>query len=462
MGPWPIVAVVWMLWVGPPDTPCDGSRHVARQHLGGWGTGVASADVSADGRIVAFVSLARLADGDVNTIDDIYILDRTTGALRLESLAPDGRAAAGSSQQPRLSGDGRYLVFATVASNLIGWRVDTGAQVLRRDRETGTMTLVSHTPAGAPGNGWNGHPDISDDGRYVVFESRATDLVAGDDANRGGSDVYLYDATDGVVRRVSVTDSGQQSVSGQSSTPAISGTGRFVVFTSTAPIAPPSRTHAHDPVRSVFLRDLPAGLTRRISSTRGGGVPNGASYYPTISGDGRRIVFVSIATDLDGARHARQHEQLYLHDADTGRIRLLSRGTAGAGADGASHHPALSGDGRFVVFSSEASDLPCQDRCGPLADLNLVDDVYRLNLATGVADRVSGGRGAREPWWRGSGGSATDGTGRVVAFSSRQPIDEADLEDDDDLFVDVLPGGTPGALGPPPCTGPSPPPGRRR
>ncbi len=433
-----LLAETWGTGAGPPDT-CPAALDVRRQQLGGV-TGIATVDVSADGRLVAFVSLARLADGDVDTVDDVYVLDRPTGTITLESGARHGAGAAhGSSEHPRLSGDGRFVAFSSTTANLVGGRVDAiGTQVVRRDRLTGVTTLVSHTPAGAPGNGWSGLPDISEDGRFVVFESRATDLVAAGDANHGGSDIYLFDASDGAVTRISVADSGQQPASGQSTTPAISGTGRFVAFASTAPLDATARLRPDAPVRSVYLRDLARGQTRRVSMTRDGGVPNGASYYPAISGDGRRIAFVSIATDLDGeARRGQEH--IYLHDTDTRRLRLLTLGASGKPADGDSRHPALSGDGRFVVFSTTASNLNCVDRCGPLADLNLVSDVYRLDVTTGLADRVSGGAMARGAWWRASRGAATDRTGRVVAFSSRQPVDEADLEDDDDLFVEALP-----------------------
>jgi Tol biopolymer transport system component len=423
---------------GAGEAPCEApGTHVARQALGGSVTGAASVDVSGDGRVVAFVSLRRLTAADVNTVDDIYTLDRTTGAVTLESVAASG-PGNGSSQQPRISADGRVVVFSSMASHVIG-AATAASQVMRRDRATGTTTLVSHTPAGRPGNGWSGQADISGDGRYVVFESQATDLVAGPDANHGGSDIYRYDATDGAVRRISLTDAGVQSASGQSGTPAIDTAGRFVVFTSTALLDGPARARPDDPIRSVFRRDLVTGDMRRLSAARGGGVPDGASYHPAISGDGRRTVFVSVATNLAGGAGRTRRQQLYLHDADTGLLRHLSRSAAGGGADGASRHPAVSGDGRFVVFSSDASDLPCADRCGPFADLNLVSDVYRLDVATGAVDRVSGGAGSREAWWTASGGAAIDGPGRVVAFSSRQPVDEADLEDDDDLFVAVLP-----------------------
>ena len=121
------------------------------------------------------------------------------------------------------------------------------------------------------------------------------------------------------------------------------------------------------------------------------------------------------------------------------------RSASGGAADGVSRYPAVSADGRYVLFSSDASNLHCTDRCGPSTDLNLVMDVYRLDTVTGSAERVSGGPLARDPWWNASWGVASDGTGRVVAFSSREPIDDADLDHDDDLFVQLLPGSTDGS-----------------
>jgi Tol biopolymer transport system component len=457
--PWPLVAIVWSA-LQPPAMPCPAERrHAARQQLQAQAAGVASTDVSADGRFVAFASLDRLDPADVNTLEDIYVLDRPADTVRLESATASGAAANGSSHEPRLSGDGRFLVFSTVAANLAGASVETvGAQVVRRDRTTGTTTLVSRTPTRVPGNGWSGHADISDDGRYVVFESRATNLVAGSDANSSGSDIYLFDAADGSIARISVSASGEQLAWGQSSTPAISGSGRFVTFSSTALLEASARLRPDARLRNVYLRDLSIGQTRRISATQSGGVPNGASYYPAISADGRRVAFVSIATDLEGNPRGRPREHVYLYDADDGRLRLLSRAAAGGSADGDSRQPAVSGDGRYVAFSSDASNLwcpfPCRaGRAQDHADLNLVSDVYRIDTVTGAVDRVSGGEAANEPWWRASAGPAIDASGRVIAFSSRQPLDDADLDDDDDLYVEVLPGAghaaTSAAL--PPC-----------
>ena len=275
---------------------------------------------------------------------------------------------------------------------------DAHPQVLRRDRTTGVTTLVSRTPAGAPGNAWSGVPDISDDGRFVVFESHATDLVAGPDRNDGGSDIYLFDAADGGLRRVSVTSTGEQPAIGESATPAISGTGRVVAFSSTASLdAPPGHPERRAVRRSVFVRDLVDGVTRRISASLDRDGPNGESYFPAISGEGRRVAFVSTATNLDDDARARRQENVYLHDDRMPKLKLLSRSTTGGAADGASRYPAVSADGRYVLFSSDASNLHCTDRCGVSADLNLVMDVYRVDTVTGmrIASAAARSRGTR-------------------------------------------------------------------
>jgi Tol biopolymer transport system component len=452
---WLVLASVWAMWPHGLETRCvDVEPQFGRQRLTA-PAGVATVDVSADGRFVAFVSLARLTATDTNTSEDIYVLERDTGTITLETAGADGQAADGSSQHPRLSGDGRFVVFSTVAARLIGSRGDDlASQVIRRDRRTGASTLVSHTLAGTPGDGWSGAPDISDDGRFVVFESHATHLVAGVDGNDGGSDIYLFDATDGSLRRVSVTSAGEQPATGHSATPAISGTGRFVAFSSTAPLDGPPAQPKTGTRRNVFVRDLGGGVTRRVSVSRDPHGPDGDSFYPAISADGHRVAFVSTATNLDAdARARRRQENVYLHDDRAPRLTLLSRSASGGAADGSSRHPVVSADGRYVLFSSDASNLHCIERCGPSLDLNLVGDVYRVDTATGVTDRISGGPYAREPWWNASSGVASDGTGRIVAFSSREPIDDADLDHDDDLFVEVLPGAgqatTTAAL--PPC-----------
>ena len=136
--------------------------------------GPATVDVSADGRFVAFESAAALVPADRNRSVDIYVLDRSTGHVTLESAVTNATVGDGT-RHPRLSGDGRYLVFTSCAPNIAGQPMAAVVpQVLLRDWQAGTTTLVSRTLAGTPANGVSGHPDISDDGDTIVFHSAAT------------------------------------------------------------------------------------------------------------------------------------------------------------------------------------------------------------------------------------------------------------------------------------------------
>src|SRR5947208_3706420 len=155
--------------------------------------------VSADGRFVAFVSYVRLVPADTNARRDVYVLDRTSGHVSLESVGADGITADVDSQHPSISADGAMLAY------------ESCGQVWLRDRTSGTTKTIA---AGAA-------PSISDDGRAVVFDSKEVNVVPGPDANREGDDIYLYEVTTGRLRRISVTSAGVQPSSGGSVSPRI-------------------------------------------------------------------------------------------------------------------------------------------------------------------------------------------------------------------------------------------------
>ena len=411
---------------------------VAVQRYAARHPGPATVDVSADGRFVAFESWARLSPLDTNTLPDVYVLDRRSDRLTLESQSWQGESADGSSAHPRLSGDGRYLVFESVATNLFpGRSLPLVVQVILRDRQTGTMALVSRGPDGAPGNRWSTNPDINDDGRVIVFESWATNLVSADDSNGPAPDVYALDVERDTISRVSVDGQGKQSPLGSSASPAVSGDGRYVAFSSTAPLddAEPAGTARSSQYRRVFVRDLWSGATRAVSRTSKGRIATGSSSYPAISTDGRFVAFVATADELvphDGNRS----DDVLLHDAVSGRTTLVSRGADNRAGNRHSRFPAISGDGRYVAFTSDASNLACARRCSPsLLDVNLVSDVFVFDRLTERVTRASGPTAGPDPWWQASAGATLDATGAVVAFSSRHPIDSDDLIYDYDVFI---------------------------
>jgi Tol biopolymer transport system component len=394
------------------------------------------ASVSADGRYIAVMSYARLVPADTDDRADVYVLDRLSGRITLESLIADGLPLIGDSGHPRLSADGRNLVFHTV------FVTDASApavtDVVFRDRQKDTSTRICRgTEACAVG--WSGDPVITDNGQLVVFRSTSTILVSGSDANRSGDDIYEFEPTTRTVRRVSVDSRGMQSAAGASFAPSVSGDGRFIVFTSTADLdealpgedAGPRRSRAA-PKPQVYVRDRQLGTTKQVS-VGAPGPPDGASFDPAISRDGRFVAFVSDATNLSRGDRNRAAD-IFVRDMVGGSIALVSRAAKGGTANGTSGSPAISADGRFVAFRSDASDLVCVRRCEPpLLDSNLLADIFRFDRITEQMEWISalpsGG------WAEESQAPQLDASGDVVVFTSRHPIDEKDVRNDFDLFV---------------------------
>jgi Tol biopolymer transport system component len=192
------------------------------------------------------------------------------------------------------------------------------------------------------------------------------------------------------------------------------------------------------PLRQVFIRDVRSGTTRLVSRTVGGAAGDGGNSHPSMSGDGRFVAFASTAPDLVGIeRKARINaENVIMFDTVSGQMTLVSRTAAGTTGNGRSRYPAFSGNGQFIAFESDASDLSCDRHCpDESADLNLVSDVYLFHRLAGQITRVSGPQDGSAPWWEASAGATIDETGSVVLFSSRHPMNAADLGYDYDLFI---------------------------
>jgi TolB protein len=427
---------------GPsPSAPC---RTVAvPQADRSTAPGSPSASLSADGRFLAFVSYARLLPADGNDSSDIYVFDFQTGVLTIESLLPDGSPANGDSLRPRLSGDGRYLVFEAVGRLVSASLDELRPETLLRDRALGATRILVVTGGGALGNRPSSDAAISADGRVVAFTSGATDLVPEADGNGPTTDVYVLVIATGAMARASLDTAGRQPRQGASHSPTLSDDGRYVAFTSEADFDVDDATASAERLRrsrkaagrrtNVFVRDLERGITRRVSRREDGRVPNGASYAPAISADGRVVAFVSQATNLvrgDSNRAA----DVYLHDLVASTTMLVSRTMRGRSANGSSSRPALSGDGRVVVFQSDASDLVCARDCGRSdVDTNLVADVFAYDRERDAIRRLSADAGTG--WPEPSRLPIVDVHGTTVAFASRRPIDGRDGGNDFDLFV---------------------------
>jgi Tol biopolymer transport system component len=319
-----------------------------------------------------------------------------------------------------LSGDGRYLAFESHATNLTTLPDSNDvADVFVRDRLTGTTRRVSIGRGGQEPNGRSGAPAISSDGRFVTFTSFATNLVVGE-GTAGGGEVYVVGLANGDTSRVSIDAAGRTYAAAFA--PRISGDGGLVVFTATARAS--ERRHSRSGTTSgnaVYVRDIAAAVTTCVSCDAGttGRQP---AFAPDISVDGGIVVY-TVLTGPDP-----QRTDIAVHDRSTSTTTVITRrGNARSAA------ARLSGDGRIVAFESWASDLLCDRHCSEEdIDDNLLPDVYLFDRGAARFRRLSG---EHRRWWSPSQAPSIDGRGLTVVFSSRQPVGPEDATIDFDLYV---------------------------
>jgi Tol biopolymer transport system component len=374
--------------------------------------------------------------GDGNTTRDIYVVDVSTRRVTLETPGAGGHSANGESVNPDISRDGRFVVFESTAGNLTHVEFARGIpRVFLRDRQTEIIRLLSTNAREQPANGLSMNPAISADGEAVVFVSAASDIL---EDTVGGMAVYLIRLASNTRTRVDVTNHGQVR-SGQSASPAISADGRYVAFMSRADLTPRDGSSPTDDAPDgngmfdIYIRDTVMQRTRRVSQSRKGGDTDGPSYHPAITGDGRFVAFVSEASNLthDAGKHV---AQIYLRDMQSGATELISRAPAGRPGDAACARPVVSGDGSVIAYQSLASNLLCDSKCGPSErDINLLWDVYAYDRPVRRTTRASGD--GRQEWVESSRGPSLDDTGRLLSFTSRHPSSPRDEADDEDLFI---------------------------
>lgn len=249
--------------------------------------------ISATGRYVVFGSHAsNLIRTDTNRREDVFVRDRKAGTTRRVSVSTRHEGGNADSFSPSISADGRYVAFASAATNLALRDTNRRTDVFVRDLSIRRTRRVSISDARVQANNQSATPSISADGRYVAFASWATNLVRGDTNRR--LDIFVRDRTAGTTRRASLSTAEHQG-NGISLAPSISGNGRYVAFESAATDLIANDTNG---TRDVFLRDLRTGTTRRVSVATGGAEGDGHSELPSISQGGSFVVFMSTATNL--------------------------------------------------------------------------------------------------------------------------------------------------------------------
>ncbi|HEX8913905.1 MAG TPA: hypothetical protein VF796_16265 [Humisphaera sp.] len=406
---------------------------------------------SDDGRFVLFASDASdLVAGDANGVADLFVRDTKAGTTTLVSVAAGGGTGAGESglvagddtRGAAISGNGRFVVFASAADDLVANDANGGADVFLRDLTAGTTALVTVNAAGtasATNAGENavqawGTPAVSDDGRFVAFGSTAANLVANQEDDGDAPDTFVRDLGTGTTVQLSNAVTSEPS-SSDSTTQSMSADGRFVAFatrTRSAAAVPEGTAPSQ-----VYLYDTSTGQTTVASVAPDGTTPgDGDSVGPKISGDGRVLVWRTRATNLvagmtRGAAADEEAYDLVRRDLTTGATTLVSHaaGSATTGGNDRTGAANLSEDGRFVTYYSLASDL------ASVADANSAQDAFLYDAATGVntvlSTAAAGGATAdlgAAPSPGGEDAPAISASGRFVVFGSfSTDIDAADV-----------------------------------
>lgn len=433
--------------------------------LTGFGaSAIVANSVSGDGRFVAFVSeVASLVPNDTNGLVDVLVRDLTTGSNILVSINAAGSGTGnGMSREPVISGNGRFVAFVSAASDLVNNDTNALDDIFLRDLQAGGTTLVSiNLDRTASAGGTSFRPSISADGQRVAFQSRAIDLVPGDANNQ--PDVFVFDSATQSNQLVSISSGGSASANGASEVPVISEDGKRVVFQSRANNL--TQTPVSTANYQFYARDLDSGTTVLVSRGSSLVVSAPVPGAVTLSQDGNWAAFANGAASplylcdirvdtnttnkfvgnfaaspslsLDGRWLAFQQwtnttssAQVWLMDAQSGSKQLISvNGTGTSGGNGASMSPVVSGDGRFVIFKSRADDLVGNDT-------NAWSDIFARDVATSTTYLLSLNRSGSGGGNELSSAPVIGRDGRTVLFQSfASDLAEGDRNNDRDVFL---------------------------
>ncbi len=310
-----------------------------------------SNSISDDGRFVSFESNAtNLVPNDFNGQTDTFIYDRLKQTVELISIAPDGTQANGSSSSGELSSNGRFLTFASFASNLVPNDTNGQRDIFVYDRLNKAIELVTVASDGTQANGLSLFSAISDDGRYVAYESTADNLVSGDTNEL--KDIFVYDRIEKTTKRINLSANGTQA-NGSSDLGGLSNDGRYISYTSDASNLVPGDTNGQS---DIFVYDLTTNSTQRINLASNGTQANGDSNSSSLSSDGRYIAYESTASNLV-TNDTNGQSDIFVYDLIESTTERVDVNSDGIQSNGDSSAATISDDGRYVAFLSEANNL---------------------------------------------------------------------------------------------------------
>ena len=322
---------------------------------------------------------------------------------------------------PSISADGRFIAFESTATNLVVGETNNKSDVFVRDRLTEITTRISVNSTGNQGSFDAFNPAISADGRFVAFESNSTNLVAADTNNI--SDIFLHDRLNGTTTRISVGSTGQEG-DRPSLNPSISADGRFVAFESNSTNLVAGDTNNNS---DIFVHDIQTNTTTGISVDSTGNQGNIGSFNPSISADGSFVAFDSLADNLVAA-DTNSTRDIFVHEIPTNTTTRVSVNSSQNQGNFGSISAVISADGRFIAFQSNASNLVTEDTNGT-SDIFVHD---RLSNITSMASVNSTGDRAN----RSSFKPSISADGRFVAFDSlADNLAAADTNGTNDIFV---------------------------
>ena len=379
------------------------TTRVSVSSAGDQGDGISDLNaVSSDGRYIAFRSQAtNLVLGDTNGAHDVFMRDSQTSVTERVSVDSSGNEGDDASRVDpgAISADGRYVAFTSWASNLVLGDANGFSDIFVRDRQTGTTERVTTGSSGSY------FASISADGRYVVFVS--------------SYNVFVYDRQTGAKTNIGTITNGQR--------PAMSADGRYIGFASGASNLVPDDTNGKT---DLFVRDRGTWAVERVSVDSSGGQSNDYSGDPAISADGRYLSFMSAASNLVSG-DTNGVADIFVRDRQTGtteRVSVDSSGNQGLGDS--KWWNAISADGRYVAFYSEANNLVP-------GDTNFTGDTFLRDRQAATTQRVSVDSAGNQTHIQGSSNYLTmSADGRFVAFQSyAMNLVPGDTNGQQDVFV---------------------------